>query len=144
MRKSSTAWFAALLMLGACSADPTEQALIAAIDRLEAAGEARDVDGFMDNVGDDFAGNGTELDQQGLERYLRLLAMRHQAIGVTRAATQVQISGDRAVVKMQLLLTGGAGGLLPESGQLLDTESTWRFVKGDWQLAGARWKPAGQ
>ncbi len=116
---------------------------MAAIDRLEAAGEARDVDGFMDHVGDDFAGNGTELDQKGLERYLRLLAMRHQAIGVTRAATQVEISGDRAVVKMQLLLTGGAGGLLPESGKLLDTESTWRFVDGDWQLAGARWKPVG-
>ncbi len=139
-------WFGSLaiaLALAGCAKDPSEDALLAAIDRLESAGEARDVGAFMEGVADDFAGNGTELDQTGLERYLRLLALRHQTIGVTRMATKVDVTGERAVVTMQLLLTGGAGGLLPESGQLLDTESTWRFVDGDWHLAGARWKPAG-
>lgn len=129
------------LCLTACTRTPDEEALRAAIDAMQQAGESRDVPAFMDYVADDFMGNGPEFDRQGLERYLRLIAMRNQALGVTRSGTTIEMHGDRAVVRMTLLLTGGAG-WLPERGELLEVESGWRFEGGEWRVASARWKPA--
>lgn len=132
-----------LLMLGACARDPSEQALRDTLDQLEVAGESRDVGDFMAHVSDDFVGNSSEFDQRGLERLLRLIALRHQSINVVRSGLEIEMHGDRALVRMKILVTGGSGGLIPDQGQLFDTESGWRFVDGEWQLGNATWKPAG-
>jgi hypothetical protein len=132
-----------LCALFACSHSPSEQALRETLDRMQQAAEERAVSSFIDGVAEDFAGNGSDYDRSGLERLMRLLALRHQVIGVTRTGLQIEMFGDRAVVHMQILVTGGSGGLLPEQGQLFSTESAWRFVGGEWQLGSASWKPAG-
>lgn len=131
-----------VLLAGACTRSPSEQALRETMDAMHAAGEGRAVGDFMEHVADDFVGNGGEFDRRQLELMLRALAMRHQTIGVTRTAVQIDITGDRAVVHMQILVTGGSGGMLPDSGQLFDTESAWRFASGAWELGSATWKPA--
>jgi hypothetical protein len=136
-------WLATALMLTACARSPSEQALIETLDRLETAGETRDVGDFMESVGPDFVGNSDEFDRRGLERLLRMVALRHQSISVMRSNMKIEMHDDRAVVRMQILVTGGSGGLIPDSGQLFDTESAWRFVDGQWQLGSATWKPAG-
>lgn len=136
-------WLALVLLLASCARSRSEQALIETLDRLETAGETRDVGDFMDSVGDDFRGNSDEFDRRGLERLLRMVAMRHQSISVVRSGVKIEMHDDRAVVRMQILVTGGSGGLIPDSGQLFDTESAWRFVDGQWQLGSATWRPAG-
>lgn len=135
----------ALLALAAagCSRSPSEQALRQRLDALQAAGEASNVSAFMEILDSDFAGNGTEFDRAGMERMLRLIALRHRNIGVTRVSTEIELQGERAVVRMQVLLTGGSGGLLPDTGRLLDTESSWRFDGSEWKLLGARWTSKG-
>jgi hypothetical protein len=133
---------ACALLLTACSRSPSEQALRATLDSLEIAGETRDVGDFMDHVADDFVGNSSEFDRKGLERLLRMVAMRHQSISVVRSGLDIEMHGERAVVRMRILVTGGSGGLIPDSGQLFDTESAWRFVDGGWQLGSATWKPS--
>jgi len=131
------------LLMTACSRSPSEQALRDTLDSLEIAGETRDVGDFMEFVADDFVGNSSEFDRKGLERLLRLVAMRHQSISVVRSGLEIEMHGARAVVRMRILVTGGSGGLIPDSGQLFDTESAWRFIDGEWQLGSASWKPAG-
>ena len=137
------AWMICLLALASCSHDPSEQALRETLDQLEVAGETREVGDFMEHVAADFVGNSSEFDQRGLERLLRLIALRHQAISVVRSGLEIEMHGDRALVRMKILVTGGSGGLIPDQGQLFDTESGWRFVDGQWQLGNATWKPAG-
>lgn len=137
------AWWLLLIAaaIAGCSRSPTEQALRQTLDSMQESAEERDIGDFMDGVATDFVGNSSEFDRKGLERLLRMMALRHQSIGVTRMALDVEMHGDRAVVRMQILVTGGSGGLLPEQGQLFDTESAWRFVDGQWHLGSATWKP---
>lgn len=132
----------AALQLAACARDPSEQALRDTIEALEIAGEERQVGDFMDHVAEDFAGNGAEYDRPGLQNLLRMVALRHQSISVVKSGVEIDLHGDRALVRMRILVTGGGGGLIPDSGQLFDTESGWRFVDGQWQLGSASWKPA--
>lgn len=132
-----------LLWLGACSRNPSEDALRETLEAMEIAGEERAVGDFMDHVAEDFVGNSSEYDRVGLDRLLRAVALRHQSISVVRSGLQIEMHGDRAVVRMKILVTGGAGGLVPETGQLFDTESAWRHVDGEWELGSASWKPAG-
>ena len=134
---------ALLLQLAACSHSPSEEALHAALDQLQESGQNRELDTFMDLVADDFSGNGGEFDRDGMERLLRLIAMRHKSIGVTRTSTQIEMHGELAEVTMSLLITGGSGGMLPETGQLMETRSSWRFEDGEWKVTSATWKPVG-
>ena len=39
-----------------------------------------------------------------------------------------------------MLLTGGEG-VLPQSGQLVDVNSSWKRMDGEWMLQSARWTP---
>lgn len=131
-----------LLIVCACTRSATEQALRDQLDGMQKSAEQRDMGDFMDGVAEDFVGNGGEWDRAGLERLLRMLVLRHQAIGITRMALTIDMHSERATVRMQLLVTGGSGGLLPEAGQLFDTESAWRFADGQWQLGSATWTAA--
>lgn len=131
----------AVLMLTGCARDPSEQALRDTIEALETAGEERQVGDFMDHVAEDFVGNSAEYDRPGLQNLLRMVALQHQRISVVKSGMEIEMHGDRALVRMRILVTGG-GGLIPDSGQLFNTESGWRFVDGQWQLGSASWKPA--
>jgi hypothetical protein len=132
----------AVLALVACLRNPSEQALRDTLDALQTAGEERDVSDFMAHVAEDFVGNSSEYDRVGLERLLRMVSLRHQSIRVVKSGIEIEIHGDRAVVRMRILVAGGSGGLIPESGQLFETESAWRFVDGEWMLGSASWKPS--
>jgi hypothetical protein len=131
-----------ICVIAACARDPSEQALRDTLDALQTAGEERDVSDFMAHVAEDFVGNSSEYDRAGLERLLRMVSLRHQSIRVVKSGIEIEMHGDRAVVRMSILVTGGSGGLIPESGQLFDTESAWRFVDGEWMLGSATWKPS--
>ena len=145
MKMPSIRALALCLMVAAghgCGGDPSEAQLVAALDAMQEAGEARDVPALMEGVAEDFSGNGGEFDQRALALYLRGVALRHQSIGVTRLSTAIEMHGESALVRLRILVTGGRGGVLPESGQLYEVESSWRHQDGAWQLVSASWKPA--
>jgi hypothetical protein len=131
-----------IFVIAACARDPSEQALRDTLDALQTAGEERDVSDFMAHVAEDFVGNSSEYDRAGLERLLRIVSLRHQSIRVVKSGIEIEMHGDRAVVRMRILVAGGSGGLIPESGQLFETESAWRFIDGEWMLGSATWKPS--
>lgn len=132
-----------LLFLAGCAGDPSEERLRAAIDAMQSAGEARDIPVLMEGVAEDFVGNGGEYDQRQLALYLRGMALRHRSVGVTRLSTEIEMHGETALVRMKLLVTGGQGSVVPDSGSVYEVESTWRFEDPDWRLAGANWRRAG-
>jgi hypothetical protein len=128
-----------LIGLGGCAKKtPTEQLLRDTIDKMQAAGEARDISGVMEFVADDFSGQSGAMDRRALSVFLTGIRMRTENIGVTRAKTNVTMQGERASVEIGMLVTDG-GKLLPAAGQVVSAQTTWRFVSGEWELANAQW-----
>src|SRR5690606_1389870 len=106
----------ALLLGAGCSREPEEARLRAALDAMQDAAIERRPGDFMERVADDFVGPGG-LDRAALHALLRAQMLRNASIGVTRGPLEVRMQGDRASVDFPLVLTGGAGGLLPERAQ---------------------------
>ena len=134
-------FFALSLTLFGCAKTPNEKLLREAIDAMQAAGEARDVGGFMAFVSDDFSGQNASMDRRALALYMLGIRTRTENIGVTRTKTSITMQGERAKVEFSLLVTDG-GKILPAQGQLVSAQTQWRFSGGAWQLASANWTSA--
>jgi hypothetical protein len=132
---------AALAVLAACSSAPAEQRLRETIDAMELAAIERRPGDFMESVASDFIGDGS-LDRAAMHNLLRAQLMRNQQIGVTRGPLDIQLQGNRATVKFKMVVTGGAGGLLPERAQGYDITSGWRDEDGEWRLFLVEWTEA--
>jgi hypothetical protein len=137
-------WLAILLIvlqlaLIGCSKSPTETLLRETIDKMQAAGEARKLDGVIEHVSARFSGQSNSLTRDDLRRYLLAVIMRTQDLGVTRTSTAVEMKGELAIVSLGLLVTDGSG-LLPSNGQLLKARTIWRFEENRWQLLEADWE----
>jgi hypothetical protein len=133
----------ALLMLvgiAGCSDTPDEARLRAGIDEMQAAVQERRPGDFMDYVTEDFIGDGG-LDRAALHNLLRAQLLRNASIGATRGPLEIAIQGDRASVDFSVVLTGGAGGLVPERAQGYSIKTGWRIEDGEWRLFLAEWKP---
>ena len=131
----------ALALLSGCSQEPAEARLRSTIDAMEAAVIERRPADFMERVAEDFVGD-QGLDRAAMHNLLRAQLVRNAKIGVTRGPLDVKLQGERATVTFKLVLTGGAGGLLPERAQGYAVTSGWRDVDGEWELFLAEWKPA--
>jgi len=129
------------LLLAGCAKAPAEQRLRDRIGAMQESIAARDVSAFMEGVADDFIGSGN-VDRAALQQLVRLQVMRNASIGVTLGPIDVQLQGERARVSFDAVLTGGAGGLVPERAQGYRIESGWRDEGGEWQVFTAEWKPA--
>jgi len=130
-----------LALLAGCSRAPAEQRLRDTVAAMEAAVESGGSAGFMRHVSADFSGNHGDYDRQRLQATLRGVMLRYRNIGVLLGPLAVTLHGeDRATVGVDVLITGGAGGLLPESGQRLRIESGWRQEDGDWRCISATWQ----
>jgi hypothetical protein len=127
------------LLLAACAGDTPEQRLRDTIAAMEEAVEAKAPGDFIDHVSDDFSGDRGNFDRQSLRGFLAAQMMRKEAIGVTLGPLDVKVMGDRAIVRVDALVTGG-GGVIPDSGEHLDIESGWRLVDGEWQCYSAELK----
>jgi hypothetical protein len=132
------AWLlAAALLLPGCRHTPPEQALRDTIAKMQAAGEARDMDALFDPIAEDFAGE-QGMDRKEFRRYMTLMSMRQKSVGVTLGPVDVKLYGDRATAKFTAAITGGPG-FLPNQAQVYDIETGWRLAGDDWQLISARW-----
>ena len=140
-RAAATVVAVCLALLAGCAREPAEQRLRTTIDELEAAVIERRPGDFMERVAVDFVGD-QGLDRAAMHNLLRAQLLRNAKIGVTRGPLDVQMQGERATVKFKLVLTGGAGGLVPERAQGYAVTSGWRDVDGEWELFLAEWEPA--
>ena len=120
-----------------CAAEPDEAALRRAMDEMEIALESGETGDFVDYVTDDFSGNSATLDARQLRATLVALALRHEKIGITASPAEIKLFGDRATIKVQVLATGGSW--MPQTGQVLNIESSWRRADGDWKCFAASW-----
>ena len=122
-----------------CSRTPPEQALRETIAAMEAAAEARDSSALVANFAEDFAGpEGMDRDQ--FRRYLALIWLRNQDVGVTLGPLAVELVGqDRARVDFTAAARGGAG-LLPERAEVYQVSTGWRLEGDDWKLISVDWE----
>ena len=131
-----------LALLVACARPADEAALRDTLAGMQAAVEARDADRLLGAVAEDFAGP-EGMDREGLRRYVTLLLLRRQRVGVVLGPVAVDIHGERAAARFDALVTG-ADGLLPRNAEVLRVETVWRREGGEWRLVAADWsQPAG-
>ena len=126
------------LLLVACARTPPEQALRRTIDEMHAAVESRDVSSLSDGIARDFIGPGG-MDRTAARRLAQLVFLRNQAIGMTIGPLDIAMHEGGATVKFTAALTGGSGGLLPQSGQVYEVRTDWRRDGDDWELVAAEW-----
>ena len=129
-----------MVVVSGCSRTPPEQRLRERIADMQQALEARSPGDFFEGVAEDFSG-GSGLDRDGARNYLRAQVLRNAAIGVTLGPLDIELHGERATVKFSAVLTGGSGGLLPDSARPWAVTTGWRDGPDGWQLISASWEP---
>jgi len=140
-RVPSARWFCALALatcLAGCRREPDEQALRRTIAEMEVAVEQGDHRDFLDHFDAQFAGNGGDMDLRQLRATLAALSLRHEQLGVTLGPIDVKLFDDRATIRFEALATGGSW--MPQTGQMLEVESHWKRVDGQWRCFAADWK----
>jgi hypothetical protein len=141
-------WLLAVIvaLVAGCTSEPAEQRLRAAIAAVEAAVEARAAADVLEHVASDFVGGDGDvggMDRRQLHALLRGMLLRHRDVGVLLGPLALTMHGeDRATVRVDALVTGGAGGLLPSTGRRIRIDSGWRLDDGDWRCISARWGDA--
>src|SRR3546814_7757749 len=112
-----------------CSSDLSPQAAI----------ESRDAGEMVRFPAEEFVGN-DGLDRDGARRLAAVYFMRNASIGVTPGPLEVELQGDHATVRTTVVLTGGSGGILPDTGRIRDVTTGWRREDGDWLMSSLRWE----
>ena len=126
------------MVLAACAKTPPEQALRRTIDDMHAAVEARDVSGLSDGIARDFIGPGG-MDRTAARRLAQLVFLRNQKVGMTMGPLDIAMREGGATVRFTAAMTGGSGGLLPQSGQVYEVRTDWRSDGDEWELVAAEW-----
>ena len=130
-----------LVALCACTRTTPEQQLRDTVSSLQAGIETRDAGDIRAVLADDFVGP-EGLDREGAVRMAQAMFLRHRDVGVTIAGPlQVRMQPDHASVRFDVALSGGSGGVLPDTARLYSVETGWRLQDGDWRLTSAEWTP---
>ncbi len=131
---------ALLLAVAGCARTPPEHALRNAIGELQATIEQRDAQALQQHLASDFIGT-DGLDRDGARRLAQLVFLRHRDIGARFGPLEVVMQERNATVRFTAALSGGRGGLLPETGQVYSVETGWRLDGDAWLLTSAHWEP---
>ena len=128
------------LGLAGCSRTPPEQALRETKAELQSAVEKRDAGAVEAQLAEDFIGP-EGLDKKGARRLAQGLFLRYSTTDATLGPLEIVLQDRHATVRFTAALTAGAGGLLPESGQVYEVETGWRLEDDEWKLVSAEWEP---
>ncbi len=129
-----------LSVLAACARTPDEERIRAAMDAMQEALENGRPGDFMEHVAEDFTGAEGRADRESLHNLLRAQVLGNAHIGITRGPADIEISGDRATVRVTATVTGGNARWLPERGSVWAITSGWRKTGGTWHCFNAQWE----
>ncbi|HSM11148.1 MAG TPA: nuclear transport factor 2 family protein [Lysobacter sp.] len=124
--------------LASCQRAPPEQRLREAVQSLQEILQRGDAASLDDWLAADFIGPGG-LDRDGARRLAQVMHLRHRNIDVALGPMQVRLQPAHATVEFTTVITGGSGGLLPDSGQVFNVTTGWRMDANQWRLTSARW-----
>ena len=132
----------AVLLLAACSKElSVEQQIIATLRNMEYAAEEGQHLEFMSYIADSFGAQQGSMDRREFHRFMIFQINQNRRLQAQFFPIYVEDQKDGlASAHFRLLVTGGAG-LLPESGQLFEVDTSWLRDGGDWQLINANWEP---
>jgi hypothetical protein len=130
---------AVLAIAAGCRRESGEQALRRDVASFQAEIELRDARTMAKFLAGDFIGNGG-LDRDGARRLAAVHFMRNARVGVSAGPLDIRLQGDHATIRSTVVLTGGSGGLLPDSGRALAITSGWRRESGDWRMTSLSWE----
>lgn len=135
---------AAVLVLGVvlqgCSKPPAEERLRTRLEAMRQAVLAHEPGDFMDGVAEDFIGEGNA-DRAALHNILRVQLLRNSSLGATLGPLDIVIDGERATMQFTMVLTGSAGGFIPERANGWAVKTAWRDGDDGWQVYFAEWEP---
>ena len=107
---------------------------------MQAAIESRDASAVHALLAEDFIGP-EGLDREGARRLAQGMFLRYRGVGATIGTLEIDLQDQHAKVGFDAVVTGGSGGLLPESGQAYEVETGWRLEGGEWRMVNAQWRP---
>ena len=128
-----------LVVLGACSAEPSEAALRAQLVGMQEAAARQRIGDFMQGVAADFTGN-DGMDRAALHNMLRMQVLGKTSVGISTGPVQVDVTGETATVEFDVLLLGTSGRVLPDSARSYSVTSGWRIEDGQWRVYYAQWQ----
>ena len=143
MRETNRWWWLGpmlALLLSACARETPEARLRATVAALQQAIAERDAGGVRAALAEDFIGP-DGLDRAGAVRLAQAMFLRYRTLGVHAGPLEVRMLPEHATVRFQAALTGGDGGVLPETARLYDVETGWRLEDGEWRLVSVAWTP---
>ena len=129
-----------LSVLAGCARTPPEQALRDTMSKLQDAVEKRDAGALRALLADDFIGP-DGLDRDGAQRLAQGTFLRYRNVEARIGPLDIELQDQHARVRFDAVVSGGSGGLLPESGQVYALETGWRLEAGEWLLVNAGWQP---
>ena len=94
----------------------------------------------MDQVDPDFSGQKSNVDRSGLKRLLRVQLLKHTRVTATIVSDEFKMFEGRASVEVSVLMTGGPGNWLPDSGRVYKIKTGWREDNDQWFLISAVWE----
>jgi hypothetical protein len=127
------------LLASACSRTEPEKELRSTIAAMAQAIEQHRVSDALEPVADDFTRESGAFGKQDARRVLAGAMLRNEKIQLSASVTDVRVEGNRAVAKVRVIATGGAG-LLPERGQTWEFDTAWRRERGQWKVFNAEWR----
>ena len=129
------------LLLTGCGDEPSvQQQVISTIRTMEEAAENGEHLEFITHVADSFKGQQGSMARSDFHRFMIYQINQHRRLRAQFFPIYVQeLEEGRASADFRILVTGGAG-LLPESGQLYEVNTTWISSGNDWMLNSADWK----
>jgi len=129
-----------LAMAAACHKQPSaEDALRAAVSAMERAAEAKQIRPILAYLTEDFQGNG-QLRKANIGGMLLLHFRQNQHVHVYLHITDLQVTGEKATMRCQVILAGRDKEIVPQRGRALVIDSDWQRRDGKWLVTQASWR----
>ncbi|MFK7955553.1 MAG: hypothetical protein AB8B96_05615 [Lysobacterales bacterium] len=127
-------------LLQGCSRPPAEERLRSVINEMQGAVEAGQRRQFMAHVNENFSGESGQWDRAKLDQIMRVMMLRHKAIGTTVTDLDTRFFDNRATTTMKVLVTGGPSAWRPNNADFIEVTSGWLDSDEGWQLISAEWQ----
>ena len=130
----------ACLVLSCGAAKGPQQRLEDTLQRMRDSAVTGQVGDFMERVAEDFSGQNGNLDRRGLNSLLRVQLLKHSRVTASIMSDEYKMFEGRASVELSVLMTGGPGNWLPDSGRVYKIRTGWREQDGQWSMISAVWE----